>query len=77
MHQINYAPFNKDFYEEHADIAALDGFRVQQIRRDFGMRVSGMDPPKPCLSFAHFGFDEVRPMGAGPGAQGGLSIGRT
>lgn len=57
--QIDYPAFNKDFYTEHVEIAALDNARVQQVRRDFGMRVSGMDPPKPCLSFAHFGFDEV------------------
>ncbi|KAI8985239.1 P-loop containing nucleoside triphosphate hydrolase protein [Pilobolus umbonatus] len=55
---IEYIPIEKNFYEEHPDIAALDDTRVKQIREEMGMHVTGHDIAKPCISFAHFGFDE-------------------
>ncbi|KAI8384981.1 P-loop containing nucleoside triphosphate hydrolase protein [Radiomyces spectabilis] len=55
---IDYPEIEKCFYEEHADIAALTPERVQELRREMGLRVSGMAPAKPCFSFAHFGFDD-------------------
>lgn len=39
-------------------MAALDHGRVQAILKEMGVRVSGTQVPKPCISFAHFGFDE-------------------
>jgi ATP-dependent RNA helicase DDX42 len=32
---------------------------VNQLRRELDMRVSGVEVAKPCVSFAHFGFDEA------------------
>ncbi|KAI8883139.1 DEAD-domain-containing protein [Backusella circina FSU 941] len=55
---IEYATIEKNFYEEHPDIAALDNDGVQKIRRELGVHVTGHAIPKPCISFAHFGFDE-------------------
>ncbi|CAG8576295.1 1427_t:CDS:10 [Ambispora gerdemannii] len=50
--QIQYPEIEKYFYEEHPDIAALSEDRVH-------MHVSGADVAKPCISFAHFGFDDA------------------
>ncbi|CAO3702697.1 unnamed protein product [Rhizopus stolonifer] len=55
---ISYLPIEKNFYTEHEDMAALDHGRVQAILKEMGVRVSGTQVPKPCISFAHFGFDE-------------------
>lgn len=55
---IAYPDIEKNFYEEHSDIAALDDARVATIRRELGLHVSGNDIAKPCLSFGHFGFDD-------------------
>lgn len=56
--QIEYKPFEKNFYSEHNDIKQLTSSEVNELRRKQGIRVSGLQPPKPCTSFAHFGFDE-------------------
>ncbi|KAG0334486.1 ATP-dependent RNA helicase ddx42, partial [Podila humilis] len=55
----DYDEIEKCFYEEHEDIAKLTEDQVRQIRRDLDMRVSGADVAKPCISFAHFGFEEA------------------
>ncbi|CAG8582827.1 27820_t:CDS:10, partial [Racocetra persica] len=57
--QIEYPEIEKFFYEEHPDIAELSDERVKEIRRELDMHVSGADVAKPCISFAHFGFDEA------------------
>ncbi|PKY17543.1 DEAD-domain-containing protein [Rhizophagus irregularis] len=57
--QIDYPEIEKFFYEEHTDIANLSKERVDQIRKELDMHVSGADVTKPCISFAHFGFDEA------------------
>ncbi|RGB34514.1 P-loop containing nucleoside triphosphate hydrolase protein [Rhizophagus diaphanus] len=57
--QIDYPEIEKFFYEEHTDIANLSKERVDQIRKELDMHVSGADVAKPCISFAHFGFDEA------------------
>ncbi|KAI9005054.1 P-loop containing nucleoside triphosphate hydrolase protein [Hyaloraphidium curvatum] len=56
---IGYLDIAKDFYEEHEEIAALSDADVDRIRREMGMRVTGADVPRPCVSFAHFGFDDA------------------
>ncbi|XP_022079915.1 ATP-dependent RNA helicase DDX42-like [Acanthaster planci] len=56
--EIKYEAFVKNFYEEHRDIAALKYPEVLELRKKFGIRVSGFDPPRPVSSFGHFGFDE-------------------
>lgn len=55
---IDYDPFVRNFYVEHEEIKALTAGQVDDLRRTLGIRVSGLDPPKPVSSFAHFGFDE-------------------
>ncbi|KAF9970629.1 hypothetical protein BGZ73_006641 [Actinomortierella ambigua] len=55
----NYPEIEKNFYVEHDDIAKLDDAQVAQIRKDLDMKVSGVNVAKPCVSFAHFGFDEA------------------
>jgi len=56
--QINYQPFARNFYEEHADIAGLSKIQVIDLQQKLNVKVSGPSPPKPVSSFAHFGFDE-------------------
>ncbi|KAI8147648.1 P-loop containing nucleoside triphosphate hydrolase protein [Fennellomyces sp. T-0311] len=56
--EIEYPEIEKYFYEEHAEIAALDNVKITEIRRELGLHVTGSDTPAPCVSFAHFGFDE-------------------
>lgn len=56
--EIDYPPFEKNFYIEHTEIAKLTNQDVQDLRRKLGMKVSGAQPTKPSISFAHFSFDE-------------------
>ncbi|XP_005994675.1 ATP-dependent RNA helicase DDX42 isoform X1 [Latimeria chalumnae] len=56
--EIDYKPFEKNFYDEHEEIASLTPVQVVELRRKLNLRVSGAAPPKPCTSFAHFSFDE-------------------
>lgn len=56
--EIDYPPFEKNFYEEHEELHGLTGTQVIELRQKLNLRVSGAAPPKPCTSFAHFGFDE-------------------
>lgn len=55
---IEYIEIEKNFYEEHPEIAQLDDARVQQLRNEMNLQVSGYNVAKPCFSFGHFGFDE-------------------
>ncbi|KAK1158962.1 ATP-dependent RNA helicase DDX42-like [Acipenser oxyrinchus oxyrinchus] len=56
--EIDYPPFEKNFFEEHEELASLTPDQVVDLRQKLNLRVSGAAPPKPCTSFAHFGFDE-------------------
>ncbi|MFT7814768.1 ATP-dependent RNA helicase DDX42 [Arapaima gigas] len=56
--EIDYPPFEKNFYNEHEELYSLTGAQVVELRQKLNLRVSGAAPPKPCTSFAHFGFDE-------------------
>lgn len=56
--EIEYEPFEKNFYTEHEDIAALDSKAVNELRDKLGIKIMGPSPPAPVTSFAHFGFDE-------------------
>ena len=56
--KIEYIEIAKDLYEEHAAITNLSDSDVNQIRRQFDMNVTGQSVPKPCISFAHFGFED-------------------
>jgi ATP-dependent RNA helicase DDX42 len=55
---IDYEPFEKNFYNEHEEISALSAEQSEELRRKLGIKVSGLQPPKPVCSFAHFNFDE-------------------
>eukprot|EP00050_Salpingoeca_kvevrii_P001748 m.178222 g.178222 ORF g.178222 m.178222 type:complete len:678 (+) comp10446_c0_seq13:1-2034(+) len=56
---IKYEPFCKDFYEEHEEVAALNSQAVYELRDSLNVRATGLDVPRPCVSFAHFGFDKM------------------
>lgn len=56
--EIDYAPFEKNFYTPHEEIAALGTQAVAELRRTLGVHVSGALVPHPVTSFAHFNFDE-------------------
>lgn len=56
--EIKYEPFEKNFYTQHEDIAALSRSQVEDLRKKLGVKVTGPSPPKPVTSFGHFGFDE-------------------
>uniref|UniRef100_A0A8B9L972 RNA helicase n=1 Tax=Astyanax mexicanus TaxID=7994 RepID=A0A8B9L972_ASTMX len=56
--EIDYPPFEKNFYIEHEELNSLTGTQVVELRQKLNLRVSGAAPPKPCTSFAHFNFDE-------------------
>ncbi|KAI7853228.1 P-loop containing nucleoside triphosphate hydrolase protein [Circinella umbellata] len=55
---IEYPEIEKYFYEEHPDIASLSAQKITEVRNELGLHVTGSEPPAPCVSFAHFGFDE-------------------
>jgi ATP-dependent RNA helicase DDX42 len=55
--EISYKSFEKNFYEEDEKVKNLTKQEVKDLRKKLGIRVSGFDPPNPCVSFAHFGFD--------------------
>ncbi|KAM3598525.1 uncharacterized protein V6R79_019089 [Siganus canaliculatus] len=56
--EIDYSPFEKNFYNEHEELSSLTGTQVIELRQKLNLRVSGAAPPKPSTSFAHFTFDE-------------------
>ncbi|NWQ61616.1 DDX42 helicase, partial [Neopipo cinnamomea] len=56
--EIEYPPFEKNFYDEHEEITSLTPQQVVELRHKLNLRVSGAAPPRPGSSFAHFGFDE-------------------
>ncbi|XP_033945719.1 ATP-dependent RNA helicase DDX42 [Pseudochaenichthys georgianus] len=56
--EIDYPPFEKNFYNEHEELSCLTATQVFDLRHKLNLRVSGAVPPKPCTSFAHFSFDE-------------------
>ncbi|KAI9587351.1 ATP-dependent RNA helicase DDX42 [Glossina fuscipes] len=56
--EIDYDPFEKNFYTPHEDIFGLSEEKVRDLRKTLGVKVTGPEPPKPVTSFGHFGFDE-------------------
>nr|XP_014430399.1 ATP-dependent RNA helicase DDX42 [Pelodiscus sinensis] len=56
--EIEYPPFEKNFYDEHEEISSLTPQQIVELRHKLNLRVSGAAPPRPASSFAHFGFDE-------------------
>ena len=37
--QIEYSSFNRDFYEEHSDIASLSNQEVVELKKKLGLKV--------------------------------------
>ncbi|KAJ3207725.1 ATP-dependent RNA helicase ddx42 [Entophlyctis luteolus] len=56
---ISYIEIEKDLLRIHPDIEALSDAEVTRIRRELDMRVSGNSIAKPCISFAHFMFEDA------------------
>lgn len=56
--EIEYEPFEKNFYTPHEDIEILTPPQVEELKKNLGVKISGPDPPRPVSSFAHLGFDE-------------------
>lgn len=55
---IDYKPFQKEFYTEHEDIKCLTDKEVCELRKTLGITVTGRDAPKPVSSFGHLNFEE-------------------
>lgn len=56
--EIDYEPFEKNFYTPHEEILSLTPSKIHDLRQALGIKVLGASPPAPVTSFAHFGFDE-------------------
>lgn len=56
--EIDYEPFEKNFYTPHEDIEKLTHQQVEELKKNLGVKITGPDPPRPVSSFAHLGFDE-------------------
>ncbi|KAL4702621.1 hypothetical protein ACJJTC_013042 [Scirpophaga incertulas] len=56
--EIQYEPFEKNFYTPHEDIEILTHQQVEDLKKNLGVKITGPDPPKPVSSFGHLGFDE-------------------
>ncbi|KAI3414409.1 uncharacterized protein J3R85_016415 [Psidium guajava] len=54
--EIDYEPFNKDFYEEKESISGMSEQDVADYRKSLGIRVSGFDVPRPVKAFDDCGF---------------------
>lgn len=55
---IKYPKFVSNCYTQHPDIEKLTSMEVFELRNALDIRVFGSDPPKPCASFGHFGFEQ-------------------
>ncbi|KAL3688731.1 hypothetical protein R1sor_015040 [Riccia sorocarpa] len=60
---IDYEPFNKDFYEESDAISGMTEEEVTSYRNSLSINVSGFDVPRPVKTFQDLGFDAAL-MGA-------------
>ncbi|CAD5221276.1 unnamed protein product [Bursaphelenchus xylophilus] len=56
--KFQYPEFKACFYKEHEDISKLTPVQVFELRNSLDIKVYGADPPKPCVSFAHFNLDD-------------------
>ena len=56
--EIDYPSFTKNFYDEDESIKVLSKADLVSLRKKLSIKISGFNPPRPCVSFAHFGFDD-------------------
>ncbi|XP_059437229.1 DEAD-box ATP-dependent RNA helicase 24 [Corylus avellana] len=54
--EVDYEPFNKDFYEEKDSISGMSEQDVDEYRKSLAIRVSGFDVPRPIKTFEDSGF---------------------
>ncbi|KAK6941088.1 DEAD/DEAH box helicase domain [Dillenia turbinata] len=54
--EIDYEPFNKDFYEEKPSISGMSEQDVAEYRKSLAIQVSGFDVPRPIKTFEDCGF---------------------
>ncbi|XP_062143248.1 DEAD-box ATP-dependent RNA helicase 24 [Alnus glutinosa] len=54
--EIDYEPFNKDFYEEKDSISGMSEQDVAEYQKSLAIRVSGFDVPRPIKTFEESGF---------------------
>eukprot|EP01083_Nonionella_stella_P071251 191266_1 len=57
--KIQYDSFKKNFYEEHSEIRDMSNADKNHVLRQLDIRTRGRAVPKPCVSFAHFGFEHA------------------
>lgn len=56
--EIEYKPFQKNFYQEHDEIKNLMEKQVTELRKTLGLTVTGREIPRPVSSFGHLNFEE-------------------
>ena len=56
--EIDYAPFEKNFYQIHSDVKKLTRKEAYALRECYGLRVSGAKPCYPCVSFGYLGLGQ-------------------
>ncbi|OWM62850.1 DEAD-box ATP-dependent RNA helicase 24 [Punica granatum] len=54
--EVEYEPFNKDFYEEKESISGMTEQEVTEYRKSLAIRVSGFDVPRPIKTFDDCSF---------------------
>ncbi|ERN02145.1 hypothetical protein AMTR_s00045p00182070 [Amborella trichopoda] len=57
--EIDYEPFNKDFYDEKESISGMSEQDVAAYQQSLAIRVSGFDVPRPIKSFEDCGFSSA------------------
>ncbi|KAH9319005.1 hypothetical protein KI387_020774 [Taxus chinensis] len=57
--EIDYEPFNKDFYEENPSISGMSEQDVTAYRQSLGIKVSGFDVLRPIKKFEDCGFSAL------------------
>lgn len=57
--EIDYEPFNKDFYEEAPSISGMSEQDVSAYRQSLGIKVSGLDVLRPIKTFEDCGFSSM------------------
>lgn len=56
--KIEYRKILKNFYKEHPETVSMTEQMSSDLRNMFSIHVTGNNICKPCVSFAHFMFDE-------------------
>ncbi|TFY82604.1 hypothetical protein EWM64_g1410 [Hericium alpestre] len=55
--RVNYEPFRKEFYHPPPDIAAMTDEEAELLRLELdGIKIRGVDCPKPVTKWSHFGL---------------------